>query len=73
MAEPEQPRDLAHADVGIVHATAMEVNPFLNRCERVRKYTGGNFTFRGGLLGSIRIALAQSGMVNSPNTATQHR
>jgi adenosylhomocysteine nucleosidase len=62
MAEPEQPRDFAHADVGIVHATAIEVNPFLNRCERVRKYTGGNFTFRGGLLATIRIALAQSGI-----------
>jgi len=62
MANAEQRPDFTHAHVGIVHATAMEVEPFLSRCERIRKYTGGDLVFRGGLLGEIRIALAQSGM-----------
>ncbi|MBI3860476.1 MAG: 5'-methylthioadenosine nucleosidase [Planctomycetia bacterium] len=62
MSDAEPQPDFAHAHVGIVHATAMEVNPFLERCERVRKYTGGDLVFRGGLLGDIRVALAQSGM-----------
>jgi adenosylhomocysteine nucleosidase len=62
----EPPPDFTHADVGFVHATAMELAPFLDRCERVRKYTGGDFVFRGGLYGKIRIALAQSGMGPKP-------
>ncbi len=61
-SDAEQKPDFTHAHVGIVHATAMEVAPFLDRCERVRKYSGGKLVFRGGLLGDIRIALAQSGM-----------
>ena len=60
--DAEPPPDFTHADVGFVHATSMELAPFLDRCERVRKYTGGDFVFRGGLFGQIRIALAQSGM-----------
>ena len=59
-AEPQP--DFTHAHVGIVHATAMEVAPFLDRCDRVRKYSGGDLTFRGGFFGEIRVALAQSGM-----------
>ncbi len=62
MPEAEQKPDFTHAHVGIVHATAMEVAPFLDRCERVRKYSGGDLVFRGGLFGEIRIASAQSGM-----------
>jgi adenosylhomocysteine nucleosidase len=72
MADAEQQPDFTHADVGIVHATAMEVAPFLARCERVRKYTGGDLVFRGGLLGQIRVALAESGMGPKPaRRATQ--
>jgi len=62
MPDAEQKPDFTHAHIGIVHATAMEVAPFLDRCERVRKYSGGDLVFRGGLFGEIRIALAQSGM-----------
>lgn len=69
MPEAEQKPDFTHAHVGIVHATAMEVAPFLDRCERVRKYSGGDLVFRGGLMGEIRIALAQSGM--GPKLATR--
>jgi adenosylhomocysteine nucleosidase len=59
----EEPRpDFTRAHVGIVHATAMEVRPFLNRFDRLRKYSGGKLVFRGGLFGDVRIALAQSGM-----------
>lgn len=62
MPDSPPPPDYSHAHVGIVHATAMEINPFLDRCERVRKYTGGSFVFRGGLLGDVRVAFAESGM-----------
>src|SRR5258708_6876136 len=65
--DAEPPPDFTHADVGFVHATGMELAPFLDRCDRVRKYTGGDFTFRGGLFVQIRIALAESGM--GPNLA----
>jgi len=69
MPDAEQKPDFTHAHIGIVHATAMEVAPFLDRCERVRKYSGGDLIFRGGLLGEIRIAFAQSGM--GPGRATR--
>ncbi len=62
MSDPESKPDYTHAHVGIVHATAMEVDPFLGCCDRLRKYTGGKFVFRGGLFGDIRVAFAQSGM-----------
>ena len=54
--------DLAHADIGIVYATKMEVAPFLDRCDRVRKYTGGKFVFHGGRLGDIKMAFVGCGM-----------
>ncbi len=62
MPDSDSRPDYTHAHVGIVHATAMEVDPFLGRCDRLRKYSGGKFVFRGGLFGEIRVALAQSGM-----------
>jgi adenosylhomocysteine nucleosidase len=62
MPDAEPKPDYTHAHIGIVHATAMEVDPFLGRCDRLRKYSGGKFVFRGGLFGDIRVALAQSGM-----------
>ena len=40
------PSDTSHADVGIVHATSIELAPFLDRCDRVRKYLGGGLVFR---------------------------
>ncbi|MCH7688438.1 MAG: 5'-methylthioadenosine nucleosidase [Planctomycetes bacterium] len=54
--------DLAHADIGIVCALPIELGAFLDRCERVRKYSGGDFVFRGGFYNRIRIAVVQSGM-----------
>ena len=54
--------DKAHADIGIVCALPMEMAPLLERCLRVRKYSGGSFTFRGGLYDEIRIAVVEAGM-----------
>lgn len=54
--------DNAHADISMVCALAREVTPFLDRCLKVRKYSGGNFTFRGGRFEGIRIATVESGM-----------
>jgi adenosylhomocysteine nucleosidase len=53
--------DTAHCDIGIVCALRLELAPFLERCERVKHYTGGAFTFRGGSLGNRRIAVVESG------------
>lgn len=54
--------DLAHADIGIVCALPMELAAFLDRCEKVRKYTGDDFVFRGGRYDGIRVAVAQCGL-----------
>lgn len=54
--------DLMQADVGIAYATGIEMGPFFDRCERMRKYIGGRFTFRGALLGDVRVAFVQCGM-----------
>ena len=64
MEETKPADDPAHADIGIVCALKLEVDPFLDRCDRLRKYTGGDFTFRGGLCGAdyeIRVAIVESG------------
>jgi adenosylhomocysteine nucleosidase len=59
-AEPEVNR--AQADVGIVAAIKLELDPLLARLDRVRKYSGGDFTFRGGFLRDIRIATVECGV-----------
>jgi adenosylhomocysteine nucleosidase len=51
----------SHADVGIVCALPIEMSTFLSRCERVRKYVGSNFVFRGGKYDGIRIVVVESG------------
>ncbi|MBX3443654.1 MAG: 5'-methylthioadenosine nucleosidase [Planctomyces sp.] len=59
---PSDPRsDAAHADVGIVCALPIELAGFLNRCEHVRRYTGGPFVFRGGRLNGVRVAIVETG------------
>ncbi len=63
-ASPPPAADPAHADIGIVCALKLEITPYLDRCDRVRKYTGGDFTFRGGLTGpdyDIRVAMVEAG------------
>ena len=49
------------ADVGIVAALQLEIAPLLARCDRVKRYSGGDFTFRGGFLRDIRVATVESG------------
>ncbi len=62
-AQPaDEANDLSHADVGIVCALPIEIRAFLDRCEKVRKYSGGNFVFRGGRYDGIRIAVVESGI-----------
>lgn len=64
--------DVVHADIGIVHATALEIAPFLDRCEKVRKYIGEDLVFRGARFGAIRIACVQCGMgASAARGATQ--
>ncbi len=55
-------QDLAHADIGIVSALPIEMGAFLDRCERQRKYSGGEFVFRGGRYDGIRIVVVESGL-----------
>ena len=58
--EEAQPRDLAHADVGIVSALPIELSPFIGLLERRRSYSGGRFKFIGGVLNDkIRVVVAQ--------------
>lgn len=59
---PDATADTSHADIGIVCALPMEIAPLLERCRRVAKYTGGEFTFRGGRYDEIRLAVVQCGM-----------
>ncbi len=54
--------DAAHADVGIVCALAIESSGLLRQCERVRKYVGGCFVFRGGWYRGVRVAVVECGM-----------
>jgi len=53
--------DTAHCDIGIVCALRLELAPFLEQCEKVKQYTGGAFTFRGGHFHGLRIAVVESG------------
>ncbi len=60
--ETASPNDTAHADIGIVCALAIELGAFLERCNRVKKYKGGEFVFRGGRYDEIRIAIVETGL-----------
>lgn len=65
LASPDSASNLdhdgTHADIGLVCALPLELSDFLGRCTKVKKYTGGKFTFRGGFYGNIRIATVDSG------------
>ncbi len=56
------PVDLAHAEIGIVCALPIEMDAFLSRCSKVKKYSGGDFTFRGGFYDGVRVAVVEAGM-----------
>jgi adenosylhomocysteine nucleosidase len=56
--------DAAHSDVGIVCALKLELAEYLEKCDRVRRYTGGDFTFRGGFTGpdwDVRVLIVEAG------------
>jgi adenosylhomocysteine nucleosidase len=59
--EDEPAIDRVQADVGIVAALKLELDPFLQRCDRLKRYSGGDFTFRGGFLRDIRVATVECG------------
>lgn len=50
------------ADIGLVCALPLELSDFVSRCAKVKTYTGGKFTFRGGFYDQIRVAIVESGM-----------
>ena len=54
--------DTVHADIGLVCALPLELSDFVGRCAKVKTYTGGKFTFRGGFYDQIRVAIVESGM-----------
>ena len=66
-ATGELKEDATRADIGLVCALPLELSEFLARCSKVKTYTGGRFTFRGGYYGKIRIAIVESGL--GPNRA----
>lgn len=53
--------EATRADIGLVCALPLELSEFLGRCSKVKTYTGGSFTFRGGFYEKIRIAIVESG------------
>lgn len=55
------PPDATQADIGLVCALPLELADFLSRCTKVKTYSGGRFTFRGGFYDNIRIAIVESG------------
>lgn len=57
----EIPHETTRADIGLVCALPLELSEFLGRCSKVKTYTGGRFTFRGGFYDGIRIAMVESG------------
>jgi adenosylhomocysteine nucleosidase len=61
LADPASAADTAHADIGIVCALPIEMAAFIDRCERVRKYVGSNFVFRGGRYDKVRVVVVESG------------
>jgi adenosylhomocysteine nucleosidase len=54
------PASAARADIGLVCALPLETAPLFQRCMSVRKYTGGRFVFRGGLLDDVRIVAVEN-------------
>jgi adenosylhomocysteine nucleosidase len=58
----QEATDLAHADIGLVAALAIETSAFLDRCEKVKKYSASGLTFRGGKYDKVKIACVDGGM-----------
>jgi adenosylhomocysteine nucleosidase len=67
-----EPADLAHADIGLVAALSIETSAFLDRCEKVKKYSSSGLTFRGGRYDKIKIACVDGGMGFAKARAATH-
>lgn len=61
-AEPGYEKDMQSADVGIVHATSIELGPLIGWCDRKRRYELDRLTFIGGFFGDLRVAFCRCGM-----------
>ena len=59
--EADETNDFSRADIGLVCALAMELDPFFERCAHVRTIKGEGRRYRGGRLGGIRVAAVESG------------
>ena len=57
----DTPQETTRADIGLVCALPLELSEFLRRCKKVKTYSGGRFTFRGGFYHGIRVATVESG------------
>jgi len=53
--------DNARADIGIISALSIEMDQFLERCDRVKHYRGDSITFRGGRYDDIRVVICEAG------------
>lgn len=60
--EEEVKPDRSTADVAVVHALAIEMAPFVGKCDRVRKYLAPGLVIRGGMLKEVRLGFVQCGM-----------
>lgn len=52
---------MRHAEIACVAALPIEVAPLVGKCEKVKKYSGGEFTFRGGKYRGVRLAVVETG------------
>lgn len=71
-ASEEEAINRSKADVGVIAALSLEIDPFVARCDRVKKYTGGEFTFRGGFLRDARVAIVEGGAGVGKATRAAH-
>lgn len=53
--------DMRHAEIACVAALPIEIAPLVAKCEKVKKYSGGDFTFRGGMYRGLRLAFVETG------------
>jgi len=60
--EPAYEKDMTSADVGIIHATSIELGPLIGWCDRKRRYELDRLTFIGGFFGDLRVAFCRCGM-----------
>jgi adenosylhomocysteine nucleosidase len=60
-SEPSTAVSHAKADVALVAALHMEVAPYIERCLPLKRYSGGDFLFRGLMQDDARVIVVESG------------